>query len=196
MQDVGGEVLRSLVQIRSGHRNIGAGTIWHSDGLVVTNAHVVHSRVVGRNTISVILADGEKLDGRIVASDNGLDLAVLRIDKQGLPTIQIGDSRQLQVGEVVLAFGHPWGVLGASTSGIIIDASNRLPDLVTSGKEWIAASLHLRPGHSGGPMVNVQGQLIGINTLMNGPDVGVAIPVHVAKEFLKKAFDQKMALRV
>jgi S1-C subfamily serine protease len=83
-----------------------------------------------------------------------------------------------------MALGFPWGVKGGATSGIVIGSGEQLPEVGDNKREWIAASLHLRPGHSGGPMVDSRGRLIGINTLMNGPEVGVAIPVHVAQDFL------------
>ncbi len=92
-----------------------------------------------------------------------------------------------QPGDVVLALGFPWGVMGGATTGIVIGAGAALPELGGSGREWIAASLHLRPGHSGGPMVDAAGRHAGISTMMNGPDVGVAIPAHVAAAFLKRA---------
>jgi S1-C subfamily serine protease len=182
-------VLPSLVQVRNGRRGAGAGTIWHADGLIATNAHVV-----GRGPVAVSLPDGSEHPARLLARDDALDLAFLRVDAAGLPVIPLGDSQQLTPGDVVIAFGHPWGVHGAATSGIVIGMGDRLPELARTGREWLAASLHLRPGHSGGPMVDAQGRLVGINTLMNGPEVGVAIPVHVAKRFLRQTYaDQSQA---
>jgi S1-C subfamily serine protease len=109
----------------------------------------------------------------------------------------LGDSQQLQAGELVLALGFPWGVTGGATVGSVIGTGAQLQEISRRGaawpgpnhaaREWLAASLHLRPGHSGGPMVDVRGRLVGINTLMNGPDVGVAIPVHVVKAFVSQA---------
>lgn len=82
-----------------------------------------------------------------------------------LPTIALGDSRQLQPGQWVLALGHPWGVLGAVTAGIVIDIG-RPPEIPSAAlREFIQVGLHLRPGHSGGPLVDVQGRLVGINTI-------------------------------
>ena len=106
--------------------------------------------------------------------------------------IAIGDSQRLQAGELVLALGFPWGVTGGATSGVVIGVGAGLPELRGDGREWLAASLHLRPGHSGGPMIDALGRLVGINTMMNGPDVGVAVPVHVAKRFLKQADEQRV----
>lgn len=187
---VGETVLRSLVQVRNGRRGAGAGTLWHADGLIVTNAHVVDGGMRGRagapEPLTVLLPDGRELPARVLARDPEHDLAALRVDAQGLPTIELGDSRQLHPGQFVLCLGFPWGVTGGATSGVVIGVGASLPEVRDPNHEWIAASLHLRPGHSGGPMVDAQGRLVGINTMMNGPDVGVAVPVHVAKAFLKQ----------
>ncbi|CAN5539366.1 hypothetical protein BH10CHL1_BH10CHL1_05410 [soil metagenome] len=190
---VGENVLRSLVQVRNGKRGVGAGTIWHADGLIITNAHVVDGIRQGHTddgALTVLLPDGRELPAQVLARDPQHDLAALRVDAQNLPTIELGDSRQLQAGQFVLCLGFPWGVTGGATSGVVIDVGASLPEVRDLEHEWIAASLHLRPGHSGGPMVDVQGRLVGINTMMNGPDVGVAVPVHVAKAFLKQAMEQ------
>ncbi len=85
-----------------------------------------------------------------------------------------------------MALGHPWGVANAATAGVVIGIGTDFPEMRRSGREWIAVSLTLRPGHSGGPLVDVQGRLVGINTIMTGPEVGMAVPVHVAKFFLKQ----------
>jgi S1-C subfamily serine protease len=108
----------------------------------------------------------------------------------------LGDSRKLRAGDLVLALGFPWGVNGGATTGVVIGVGPGLPELDASGREWIVASLHLRPGHSGGPLVNSQGRLVGVNTLMNGPDVGVAVPVHVAVEFLKRSLAQEQQVNL
>jgi serine protease Do len=178
-------VLNSLVQINNGQRGVGAGAIWRSDGLIITNAHVILGRR-GQvsNSLSVTLRNGRDYAARLVAYDLQRDLAALRIDASDLAPVEIGDSRHLHAGDLVLALGFPWGVKGGATSGIVIGSGAQLPELGDNQREWIAASLHLRPGHSGGPMVDSRGRVIGINTLMNGPEVGVAIPVHVAEEFL------------
>lgn len=191
---VGESVLRSLVQVRNGRRGAGAGTIWQADGLIVTNAHVVdgirEGRTGAREPLSVLLPDGRELPARVLARDPAHDLAALRVEAQGLPTIALGDSQQLHPGQLVLCLGFPWGVTGGATSGVVIGVGASLPEVREPTQEWIAASLHLRPGHSGGPMVDAQGRLVGINTMMNGPDVGVAVPVHVAKAFVQQAMAQ------
>ena len=182
LADVVAEARRSLVQVHNGRHGAGAGTIWHPAGLIVTNAHVV-----GRGPVTVDLPDGRSLPAQILAQDADRDLAALRVAAAGLPTIRLGDSRTLRPGQWVVALGHPWGVEGAATAGIVIGMGADGPEMPHSGRDWISVSLHLRPGHSGGPLVDVQGRLMGINTMINGPDVGVAIPTHVVVDFLKAA---------
>lgn len=175
-------VRRSLVEIRNGHRGVGAGTIWHPDGLILTNAHVV-----GRRSLQVTLPDGHKLAAQVLAHDASRDIAALSVEAMDLPTIELGDSRQLKPGQWVLALGHPWGVAGAVTAGVVTGVGKWLPEMPLADREWIAVSLHLRPGHSGGPLLDNLGRLVGINTIMAGPDVGLAVPVHVVKRFLRQA---------
>lgn len=168
---------RSLVKINNGHNGAGAGVIVHADGLILTNAHVV-----AHGAVEVVLPDERKLPARILASDPEVDLAALSVAAQGLPTIELGDSRSLQPGQWVLALGHPWGVAGCVSAGSIINTE--LPPEIPRIREFIQASLQLRPGHSGGPLVDVQGRLVGINTMITGPEVGLAVPIHVVKDFL------------
>jgi len=173
---------RGLVQVRNGRHGTGAGTIWHSDGLILTNAHVAQ-----RRHLQVVLPDGRTFPARLLAHDADRDLAALEVKASDLPTIELGDSRRLRPGQWVMALGHPWGVAGAVTAGIITGLGTRLPEMPLAERDWIAVSLHLRPGHSGGPLVDEHGRLVGINTIMAGPDVGLAVPVHVAKAFLREA---------
>ena len=182
-------VQRALVHVRSGHAGAGAGTVWHPDGLIVTNAHVVQ-----HGPLRVTLADGRELPARLLAQDSAHALAALMVDASGLPTIPLGDSRRLQPGEWVLALGHPWGVRGSVTAGVVIGVGGEWPEPPPSGGDWVVVSLHLRPGYSGGPLVDTNGRLVGLNTMMTGPDVGVAVPVHVAKAFLREALGAPVAV--
>ncbi len=175
------EVYKSLVQVRNGKRGTGAGTIWHPQGLIVTNAHVA-----GRGPLKVELADGRVFDAEILSVDRDCDLAALRIQADGLPTAQLADSRAVRPGQWVMALGHPWGVVGAATGGVIIGMGRQWPEMPSTRQDWLVVSLHMRPGHSGGPLVDVRGRLLGINTMINGPDVGFAIPSHIVVEFLKR----------
>lgn len=187
MGDVVDNARRSLVHVLSGGRGSGAGTIWHPDGLIITNAHVIRDQAP-----RVSLPNGETLPAKILAHDSKLDVAALSVDATDLPTVELGDSRTLQPGQWVTALGHPWGVSGAATGGVVIGSGAGLPDMPEPDREWIAVSLHLRPGHSGGPLVDAQGRLIGINTMMVGLEVGLAVPVHVVKDFLRRELGDKI----
>lgn len=184
MADVVGQVRRSLVQVSDGRGGAGAGTIWQRDGLIVTNAHVI----ARGGTLNVSLGDGRFFPARVLAQDRYNDLAALAIEAHDLPVITPGDSRDVHPGQWAMALGHPWGIRDAVTSGVVIGAGEDLVELQgATGRDWLAVSLHLRPGHSGGPLFDVAGRLIGVNTLMTGPDVGVAVPVDTVKRFLKAA---------
>ncbi len=173
-------VKRSLVQVQCGGRGGGAASIWHSDGLIVTNAHVVRTR-----TPQVVLPDGTRLAARVLAHDRHLDVAALSVAKTGLPSIELGDSRAVQPGQWVTALGHPWGIRGAATGGVVIGVGSNLPEMPEDDRELLVVGLQLRPRYSGGPLVDDQGRLVGLNTMMIGPEVGVAVPVQVVMEFLR-----------
>jgi serine protease Do len=177
--------LPSLVRVESGRWGAGAGTIWHPDGLVLTNAHVARSR-----KLWIELSDGRRFQASVLARNRRFDLAALTVDTTDLPSIEVGDSRRLRPGNWVLAFGHPWGIEGSATAGVVIGQGDQLPGRPRFGKEWLAVGLHYRPGHSGGPLVDTNGRMVGINTVMAGPDVGLAIPVHEVKRFLKRSLGE------
>ena len=177
---------QSVVQIVTNEGAIGAGTIWHSDGLIITNAHVIlKDKQTPHDDLSVILPDDNLHTAQVIGFDVSKDLAALAIDVKDLPTITAGNSSNLVAGRWVMAVGHPWGVIDSLTSGVIIGIGINLPERFDD-REWIALSLKLRPGHSGGPLVDVDGHLIGINTMIAGPEVGFAIPVDVVKGFVNE----------
>jgi serine protease Do len=186
-----GGVLRAVVQVRDGARGAGAGTIWHADGLIITNAHVAAGRVM-----QVALHDGRVLPAQVIARDEARDLAALAIEAHDLPTIPLGSMAALHPGQWVMALGHPWGVTNAVTGGVLIGVGRSLPELNVTRQDWVIADLHLRPGNSGGPMIDVTGRLIGVNTLMTGPGVGVAVGVDAAKGFLRDVLGTPMARAV
>ena len=189
ISDVVESVWNSLAQVRSVKgRGAGAGTIWHKDGLVLTNAHVVQ-----KGPMEVVLRDGRKFPAKVIAQDTDLDVAALSIDAHDLPTMPVGESKSLKAGQLVLATGHPWGVVGAVAAGVVIGIGEFWPDLPQSRREMIAVDLNLRPGNSGGPLTDARGRLVGINTLMTGPEVGMAVPVHVIKRFLKDELGSQAA---
>jgi S1-C subfamily serine protease len=166
---------RSLVSVEARGTGVGSGVHW-APGWVVTNAHVART-----HRLRIRRGEGEAILATVQAHDPALDLALLEVDGDfGEPAL-VGDSTALQAGAWVFAIGHPWGVRGAATGGVVID-----PGAGPRG-DWLALGLHLRPGHSGGAVVNVRGEVVGINTMMNGPDVGVAIAAATVKRFLVKS---------
>ncbi len=182
MAGVVGQTRDSLVRVTNGHSGAGAGTIWSSEGLIITNAHVVQ-----RASPTVYLPDGRSLPARVLAHDPQRDLALLQVKANGLNAMPLGDAEQLRAGELVFAVGHPWGVARAATAGVVIGLGGDMPEMQAGRREWLMVSLVLRPGNSGGPLVDVAGRLLGVNTIMTGPEVGGAVPVHVVKAFLREA---------
>ncbi len=184
-------VRKSLVRVSVGRRGSGSGVVIGADGLVVTNAHVVSGKrghPSGRE-LQVALTDGSVTAAALLAKDDDLDVAVLKIEQVDgklpeLHPIELGDSKALRAGQWVMAMGHPWGVAGVAAAGIVIGAGPDLPEAPGGGRDWIVVDLALRPGHSGGPLVDHQGRLIGMSTMMAGLEVGMAVPAHVIGEFV------------
>ncbi|MEN9933900.1 MAG: hypothetical protein RLZZ387_479 [Chloroflexota bacterium] len=169
----------SVVQVRSGGRGNGTGVIWGADGAIITNDHVVAH---AGGAIQVALTDGRTFDAKVVARAPELDLALLAVDASDLPAAEGGDSRALRVGELVFAVGHPWGQPWVVTAGIV-SAVGQVP--VGGGTApYIRSDVRLAPGNSGGPLLNARGQVVGINAMIFGGDLAVAIPSHVAAEWL------------
>ena len=189
MSDLVGRAQQSLVQVHNGRRGAGAGTILHADGLIVTNAHVVQKK-----SPQITLWDGRRLAGSLLAYDKQRDLAALSVEADDLPTIEMGNGRQLRAGEWVIALGHPWGVKGAVSAGMVIDVGRPLEGMPFDG-DLIQVGLQLRPGHSGGPMLDGAGRLVGINTMISGPAVGLAVPIQSVKRFLQKALGSDRSAR-
>jgi serine protease Do len=164
--EVAEQVWASVVQVSTNGHGSGAGTIWRSDGVVVTNHHVAPGE-----TATVTLADTRSYPARAIARDPANDLAVLKIDARDLPAVTVGDPRALRPGEIVLAIGHPFGVKNAVTIGLVTEALRR----GERGRELIQADVLLGPGNSGGPLANARGQVVGINAMVGG-GLGLAVP--------------------
>jgi serine protease Do len=173
-------VMPSLVIVR-GHRfGAGAGIIWDANGLILTNNHVV-----GRRTPTVILQNDREYESRLLARDPDVDLALLSIDATDLTPLKPA-SVSPRVGEMVFAFGHPWGQRNTVTRGIVsalVSAQNRRGDTLPV----VRSDAPLAPGNSGGPLVNAKGEVVGINAMIIGGDQSVSIAASVAKDFVKKA---------
>lgn len=172
----------SVVQVRNGRRGAGAGVIWRADGAILTNDHVIAS---GRGAPTVLLSDGRSFEASVSARNPALDLALLQIDAAGLPAVRRGDSTGLRVGELVVAIGHPWGQPDVVTVGIV-SGSGEVP--VQDGRrtaQYIRSDVRLAPGNSGGPLLDARGAVVGINAMIFGGDLSVAIPIHVAEAWLR-----------
>jgi len=161
----------------------GSGFIF-ADGLVMTNAHVVN----GSDKVVVGLTNGKKFSGKLIGQDFFTDLAVLKIEGKGpWPKAQLGDSTKIKVGDWAIAVGNPFGLENTVTLGIISNLKRNVTQLGIYDKklELIQTDAAINPGNSGGPLLNSNGEVIGINTLIrSGPGAGLsfAIPINKAKE--------------
>jgi serine protease Do len=154
----------------------GAGVVWTGDGVIVTNAHVA------RRHATVVLADGRRFAARIEACDVRSDLAALRIDASVQPA-DVGDSDRLRVGDLVLAVGHPFGLSGALTTGLVHALG---PHDGLAPARFIHAAVRLAPGNSGGPLADASGRVIGVNSMVVG-GLALAVPSNVVVDFLRRA---------
>jgi serine protease Do len=165
---------RSVVQVRSGGRGIGAGVIWHPDGLVMTNHHVVAG---GRRNVRIALHDKGTFEARVLKSSRSLDLALLEFEGEvpDLPAASFGDSDALRVGELVYAIGHPWGSVGAVSAGIV----GGIGELRGSSARYVRSDVALAAGNSGGPLLNARGEVVAINAMIFGR-MALSIPSNAA----------------
>ena len=159
-------------------RGLGSGFIIEKDGYIVTNNHVVE----GADKIKVILKNEKEFDAEIKGRDPNTDLALIKIEaEEDLPTVQLGDSDKLKVGEWVLTIGSPFGLAHTVTTGII-SAKGRV---IGSGPydDFLQTDASINPGNSGGPLINMEGKVVGINTaiIAGGHGIGFAIPINLAK---------------
>jgi serine protease Do len=159
-------------------RTSGSGFVIDPSGLIVTNAHVIE----GADWLQVRLADGRRFNGKVIGSDNRVDLALVRIEgASGLNVLPLGDSNRLRVGEFVLALGHPFGLEQSVSFGIVSRKGAPLM-VAVPGFDFIQTDAAINPGNSGGPLVNMAGQVVGVNSMAarNG-SIGFAIPVNLVK---------------
>jgi len=156
----------------------GSGVIWTADGVIITNAHVARA-----DRARVELWDGREFEAELTARDTRRDLASLRISERELPAATAGDSSALRPGELVLAVGNPLGFIGALTTGVV----HALGPLRGIGRQaWVQAAVRLAPGNSGGPLANARGQVIGVNTMIAGGGLALAVPSNAVAEFLRR----------
>ena len=173
--EIAEQLRRSTVLIHAGGRGSGSGIIWSSDGLLVTNAHVVRGPRVRTQ-----LWDGREFEAVTQSRDSRRDLAQLRIDAANLPAAIPADSSQVRPGELAIAIGNPMGFVGALATGVIhgVGSVRRL-----GSQSWVQANVRLAPGNSGGPLADARGRIIGMNTMITG-SLALAIPSNTVRDFL------------
>jgi S1-C subfamily serine protease len=187
--DAAAVIMPSVVQIQTGsgpESGVGSGVIYDSNGLILTAAHVVE----GQDTVTVRFADGEQVEGTVVGGTAGADVAVVEVDRTGLPAAKLALEDEPQVGQMAIAVGSPWGLQGTVTAGIISAVDQAIPQGGTA-RAVLQTDAAINPGNSGGPLVDREGRVIGINvsifSLSGANDgVGFAVPIDVAHDIAER----------
>jgi serine protease Do len=174
--DVAEALQRVTVEISADGGALGSGLLWPR-GYVVTNAHVIRAP-----RVAVRLVDGVRVEAALVARDGDADLAVLRIPGSGLPAATLASPSAARVGALLIAVGHPLGVRGAVTAGIV----HAIAPIVPGGPPWIHADVSLAPGNSGGPLADVEGAVVGLNAMVAG-GLALAVPMARVVTFVRAA---------
>lgn len=165
---------RYTVLLRPGGRGSGSGVIWNHDGTIITNAHVASG-----SRVEVTLWDGREFTAEVSARNSRRDLAALRISARNLAVATTADSSRVRPGEIAIAVGNPLGFLGAMTMGVIQSVGP-----LHGRRTWVQSDVRLAPGNSGGPLADVHGRVIGINTMVAGR-LALAIPSNEVAQFLR-----------
>ncbi len=174
---------------------LGSGVIVSRDGYILTNYHVVK----GADEIKVKLSDKREFKGKVIGADSKTDLAVVKIPSDHLPVVKLGDSDKLRVGETVIAIGNPYGLSQTVTSGIV-SATGRANIGIADYEDFIQTDAAINPGNSGGALVNVRGELVGINTAIFSTSggyqgIGFAIPSSMAKAVMENLIKKGKVVR-
>src|SRR5436309_8499575 len=162
----------------------GSGVIVSADGYIVTNNHVVD----GATELTVSMADKREMKARVIGTDARTDIALIKVDAKDLPHVVLGDSSKVEVGDIALAMGNPFG-LGQTVTMGIISATGRGGLGIEDYEDFIQTDASINPGNSGGALVNTRGELIGINTAILSPSggnlgIGFAVPVSLARNVM------------
>ncbi len=163
-------------------RGKGSGFIISPDGYILTNYHVIKNA----DKIIVTLSDNRRFDAKVVGADPTVDVAVIKIDAKNLPTLPLGDSDKVEVGEWVVAIGNPFGLSHTVTVGVISAKGRTIRAGKESFENFLQTDAAINPGNSGGPLLNLKGEVIGINTAIipYAQGIGFAIPINTAKQIL------------
>ncbi len=175
--------------------SLGSGVIVNRDGYILTNYHVIKDA----DEIKVKLSDDREFKGKVIGKDARTDIAVVKIDSDHLPTLVLGDSEKLKVGETVIAIGNPFGLNQTVTSGIV-SATGRANVGIADYEDFIQTDAAINPGNSGGALVNVRGELVGINTAIFSTSggyqgIGFAIPSAMAKTVMENLIKHGKVVR-
>ncbi|MFB3896901.1 MAG: DegQ family serine endoprotease [bacterium] len=169
--------------------SLGSGVIVREDGYILTNNHMVEGLDPEKDKITVTLGDGRKFTKvKVIGKDPNTDVAVIKVEGENLPTAKLGDSSQVQVGQIVIAIGNPFGLNESVTQGIVSALGRSIG--LTQYEDYIQTDASINPGNSGGPLVNLHGEVIGINAAIStggaqqSAGVGFAIPVNLAKRIM------------
>jgi serine protease Do len=170
-------------------RGEGSGVIISADGYIVTNNHVVD----GATELSVSLADKREMKARVIGTDTKTDIALIKVDAKDLPRVMLGNSSNVEVGDIALAIGNPFG-LGQTVTMGIVSATSRGGLGIEDYEDFIQTDASINPGNSGGALVNTKGELIGINTaILSGSGgnqgVGFAIPIDMVRQVMTQLKD-------
>lgn len=177
-------------------RSLGSGVIVSPDGYILTNDHVIS----GATEIVVSLADKREFKAKVVGTDPKTDIAVLKVDEKNLPTLPLGDSSKVEVGDIVLAMGNPFGVGQTVTMGIV-SATGRGGLGIETYEDFIQTDAAINPGNSGGPLVNLRAEVIGINTAIIArgsggfQGIGFAVPSNMARDVMRQLIEKGRVIR-
>jgi serine protease Do len=165
-------------------RSLGSGVIVNASGYILTNSHVVD----GSTNVKVSLSDDRELPGRLVGMDPGTDVAVVKIDADHLSVLPFADSSKVEVGDIALALGNPFG-LGRTVTMGIVSATGRGGLGIEDYEDFIQTDASINPGNSGGPLINVRGEMMGVNTAILSPSggnlgIGFAVPSNMVRTVL------------
>jgi len=177
-------------------RGMGSGIIFDSNGGILTNHHIVEDA----EKVEVLTPDGKKFQGEVLGSDATSDIAVVRVDGEGLPAVKLGDSDKLVVGQIGIAIGNPYGFIlpgPTATVGVISGLKRHIHVEGHMYEDLIQTDASINPGNSGGPLVDSSGMVVGVNTanIPFAQGIGFAIPINSARKIAKEIIEHGRVIR-
>jgi serine protease Do len=197
-QFFGGQAAPQMQRPQTEHEySLGSGVIVNPDGYILTNNHVVS----GASDVEVFTQSRRKYKAQIIGTDSRTDIAVLKIDASGLPTFTLDDSSELKVGDMVFAIGDPFGIGETATMGIVSATGRALGGSIEHYEDFIQTDAAINPGNSGGALIDLRGNLVGINTAIisggsgGNQGIGFAIPINLARDVMDQIVDHGKVVR-